>query len=57
MTRIAFFLLALLAAPPVAAAPFNPVAFFRGRSQGEGVLKVIFQSAKVISNPPRRVTP
>ena len=48
MTRIALFLLALLAASPLTAAPFNPVEFFRGRSQGEGVLKVIFQSAKVI---------
>ena len=48
MTRLALFLLALLAASPLTAAPFNPVEFFRGRSQGEGVLKVIFQSAKVI---------
>ena len=48
MTRLVLFLLALLAASPLTAAPFNPVEFFHGRSQGEGVLKVIFQSAKVI---------
>ena len=49
MKRIVVFLFTLVvAATPLAAAPFNPVEFFRGRSQGEGVLKVIFQSAKVI---------
>ena len=28
------------------AATFNPVEFFRGRTHGEGMLKIIFQSAK-----------
>ena len=32
-----------------AAASFNPVEFFRGRSHGQGVLKIIFQSSKTIS--------
>ena len=53
---------ALLAGPPVsvlvalllaAAAPahaaFNPVDFFRGRTHGDGTLKVIFQHSKQIS--------
>jgi hypothetical protein len=31
-----------------AQAAFNPVEFFRGRSQGEGTLKVVFKSAKTI---------
>ena len=35
--------IALLAAAPVHAA-FNPVEFFRGRTHGEGTLKVIFRS-------------
>jgi hypothetical protein len=35
----------LLAAAPVHAA-FNPVDFFRGKTHGEGMLKIIFQSAK-----------
>ena len=39
--------LVVLAAP--AHAGFNPVEFFRGRTHGEGVLKVIFQSSKRIS--------
>ena len=29
-------------------AAFNPVEFFRGRTQGEGTLKVVFKSAKTI---------
>lgn len=40
--------LALLAAAASQAA-FNPVEFFRGRSRGEGTLKVIFQKPKHIS--------
>jgi hypothetical protein len=32
-----------------AAAAFNPVEFFRGRTHGEGTLKIIFQSAKQMS--------
>lgn len=39
----------LTAAVPVQAAPFNPVDFFRGRTHGDGTLKVIFQSAKRIT--------
>jgi len=34
----------LLAAGPAAA--FNPVEFFRGKTHGEGMLKIIFQSPK-----------
>ena len=41
---------ALLAvAAPTQAAPFNPVEFFRGRTHGEGMLKIIFQSPKKMS--------
>ena len=36
-----------IAAPAQAA--FNPVEFFRGRTHGEGMLKIIFQSAKKMS--------
>lgn len=36
----------LLAAPAPTEAAFNPVDFFRGRTHGEGMLKIIFQSAK-----------
>ena len=36
---------ALIAATP-AHAGFNPVEFFRGRTHGEGTLKIIFQSPK-----------
>lgn len=43
----ALLLLALAAAPAHAA--FNPVEFFRGRTHGEGMLKIIFQSAKKMS--------
>jgi hypothetical protein len=39
--------LVVLAAP--AHAGFNPVEFFRGRTHGDGVLKVIFQSSKRIT--------
>jgi hypothetical protein len=35
----------LVAAAPAHAA-FNPVEFFRGKTHGEGMLKIIFQSAK-----------
>ena len=35
----------LVAAAPAQAA-FNPVEFFRGKTHGEGMLKVIFQSPK-----------
>lgn len=48
MTRIVLLLLATLAAP-VHAARFNPVEFFRGRSHGDGTLKVIFQSPEHIA--------
>ena len=36
--------LLVIAAPAQAA--FNPVDFFRGKTRGEGTLKIIFQSAK-----------
>jgi hypothetical protein len=35
----------LIAAAPAHAA-FNPVDFFRGKTHGEGMLKIIFQSPK-----------
>jgi hypothetical protein len=38
----------LLVATPLGAAPFNPVDFFRGRTHGDGTLKVIFQPSKTI---------
>ena len=38
----------LLIATPLGAAPFNPVDFFRGRTHGDGTLKVIFQPSKTI---------
>lgn len=49
MTRFVLFLAALAFTAPAAAAIFNPVDFFRGRSHGDGTLKVIFQSPKRIS--------
>ena len=39
----------LLAAAAPAHAAFNPVDFFRGRTHGDGTLKVIFQHSKRIS--------
>ena len=48
MTRIALFLMALAAAVSAQAAPFDPVEFFRGHTRGEGVLKVLFKSAKTV---------
>ena len=39
---------ALVIAAPAHAA-FNPVEFFKGRTHGEGMLKIIFQSAKKMS--------
>ena len=39
----------LLAAAAPAHAAFNPVDFFRGRTHGDGTLKVIFQHSKQIS--------
>lgn len=43
----ALIALALDAAPAQAA--FNPVEFFRGKTHGEGMLKIIFQSPKKMS--------
>ncbi|HVM23122.1 MAG TPA: DUF3833 family protein [Sphingomicrobium sp.] len=40
------FLLLMLAAPAHAA--FNPVEFFRGKTSGEGTLKVLLQAPKTI---------
>ena len=48
MIRGLLFMLALLLAAPAHAA-FNPVDFFRGRTQGEGTLKVLFQPSKRIT--------
>ena len=39
----------LVAAASPAQAAFNPVEFFKGRTQGEGTLKVTFQSPKRIT--------
>ena len=36
----------LITAAAPAHAAFNPVEFFKGRTHGEGMLKIIFQSAK-----------
>ena len=36
----------LVAAAPAHATAFNPVEFFRGKTHGEGMLKIIFQSPK-----------
>ena len=49
MTRFVLFLFAMLAAAPVQSASFNPVDFFRGRTHGDGELKVIFQAPKRIA--------
>jgi len=38
----------LLISASSAQAAFNPVEFFRGRTQGEGTLKVLLKSAKII---------
>jgi hypothetical protein len=38
--------LLLLASAVPANAAFNPVEFFRGKTHGEGMLKIIFQTAK-----------
>jgi hypothetical protein len=43
-TALAAAILIATAAPADAA--FNPVEFFRGRTHGEGTLKIIFQSPK-----------
>ena len=45
----AAFALAVAIAAPACAAAFNPVDFFRGKTHGEGDLKIIFQSAKHMS--------
>lgn len=47
--RAAALAIALVAAAAPAQAAFNPVDFFRGRTHGEGMLKVIFQSSKQIT--------
>ena len=48
MKRVAAFCILLTAAAPAYAA-FNPVDFFRGKTHGDGVLKVIFQSPTKIA--------
>ena len=42
-------LLMLIALAAPAEAAFNPVEFFSGRTHGEGILKIVFQSAKKMS--------
>ncbi len=42
-------LLAIAAMASPAEAAFNPVDFFRGRTHGDGTLKIVFQSPKRIS--------
>lgn len=39
---------ALLAAAAPAPAAFDPVEFFRGRTQGKGTIKALFQSARAV---------
>lgn len=48
MIRLGLLALVLVAAAP-AHAQFNPVEFFRGRTHGDGTLKVIFQSTTRIT--------
>ncbi len=48
MIRALLIMLALLLPAPARAA-FNPVDFFRGRTHGEGTLKVMFQPSKRIT--------
>lgn len=47
--RFAAALSALVVLASPAQAEFNPVDFFRGRTHGEGTLKIIFQSTKAMS--------
>jgi hypothetical protein len=47
--RISAIAIALVAMAAPAQAAFNPVEFFRGRTHGEGTLKIIFQSSKHIT--------
>jgi hypothetical protein len=44
--RAAFVASILLVAAAPSDAAFNPVEFFRGKTHGEGMLKIIFQSPK-----------
>ena len=46
--RIPGIAIALVAVAMPAQAEFNPVEFFRGRTHGEGTLKIIFQASKHI---------
>jgi hypothetical protein len=47
--RAAITPLLLVIASQAHAAVFNPVDFFRGKTRGEGMLKIIFQSPKKMS--------
>jgi hypothetical protein len=47
--RFAAALSALVVFASPAQAEFNPVDFFRGRTHGDGTLKIIFQSAKTMT--------
>ena len=46
LARVAVAALVVVASPAQAA--FDPVEFFRGRTQGEGTLKILFQSSRTI---------
>jgi len=47
--KFAPMMLVLVAIAAPAEAAFNPVDFFSGRTHGEGLLKIVFQSAKKMS--------
>ncbi|MEO7276873.1 MAG: DUF3833 family protein [Sphingomicrobium sp.] len=40
---------ALVVAAGPAEAPFDPISFFRGRTHGEGIVKIIFTGTKQVS--------
>jgi hypothetical protein len=46
--KVALALLLMVASVPAQAAAFNPVEFFRGKTHGTGILKVIFSSPETI---------
>jgi hypothetical protein len=47
--KLAIALIALAVALPAHAVQFNPVEFFRGKTHGDGTLKIIFQASKRMS--------
>ena len=54
--KAAFAIALTVAVAAPAQAAFNPVEFFRGRTHGDGVLKIIFQSPKKMSVDSEGVT-